>query len=156
MSRTKHPTRIPSEGMRKWVIVVLLVVLVVASAGTGYLVGVNQPSLGRCTPWGGSGIAGINVTVSYQGNWRLSVAEFASNQTRASTLDSVCYYEGSGTISFYFGYANYNGWNTVMALAHKWGTTGTLTVTVMVGPSMSSNSTATSYGDASTSLSFLV
>ena len=150
--------------MRNRTIVALLVASIltsaVTSAGVGYLIGLsNQPSLGRCTPTGtvqGSIPAGAGVEVSYQGNWRLSVVEFGSNQTTASALDYVCYYEGSGTTSFYVSYANYQGWNTILALAHKWGTAGNLTLTVLgAGPSSSTNSTASPYGDASTSLSIL-
>ncbi len=146
--------------MRNRTLATLLVVGILAGAGVGYLVCLekSQSSLGLCTPFGslsGSIPAGINITVSYQGDWRLAVAEFNSGQTKASTLNSVCYYEGSGTVSLYVSIANFGGWNTVYALAHKWGTTGTLTVIVMAGPSMSSNSTVSSYGDASTSISFL-
>ena len=155
----KTPCGANFRDMRNRTIVILLVVAILTSTGTGYLIGVaNQPSLGRCAPWGslrGLIPAGINVTVSYQGDWRLTVAEYASNQTKASALDSVCYYEGSGTTSFYVSYANYQGWNTIMALAHKWGTGGTLTIAVAAGPSTESNSTALPYGDASISLSFL-
>jgi len=85
----------------------------------------------------------------------LAIAEFGSNQTRASALNSVCYFEGSGKISFYVSLANYQGWNTVVALAHKFGGAGgTLAVTVMFGGSSSTNSTTSAYGDASTSFSF--
>lgn len=146
--------------MRNRVIVALMVVSILAGAVAGYFVGLmNQPNLGHCSPLGslqGSIPAGVNVAVSYQGNWRLSIAEFDSNQTTASALYYVCNYEGSGTTSFYVSYANYQGWNTLFALAHKYGTSGTLTVTA-AGPSISSsNSTASSYGDASTSISFLI
>ncbi|HEV2137847.1 MAG TPA: hypothetical protein VGR53_03330 [Nitrososphaerales archaeon] len=146
--------------MTRRTVAALLILAVVVAGGVGYFVGSSsQPSLGRCAPWGslrGFMPAGVNVTVAYQGNWRLSIAEFASNQTKASVLDSVCYYEGSGTISFYVSIANYQGWNTILALAHKYGTVGTLTVTIVAGPSERSlNSTASSYGEASTSLSFL-
>ena len=137
----------------------ILVVALVTGSGVGYLVGqANQPDWGRCTPWGslqGSIPAGINVTVSYQGRWWMTMAEFASNQTKASTLDSTCYYEGNNRISFYVSIANYQGWNTIDVRAHKWGTSGTMTVAISAGPSTSSNSTATPYGDATTTLSFL-
>jgi hypothetical protein len=143
--------------MRNEVIATLLVVAIIAGAGVGYYVGsANQSNLGLCSPWGsltGAVPAGVNVTVSYQGNWRLSIVEFRSNQTRASALDSVCYYEGNGRISFYVSIANYQGWNTVVASAHSFGA-GTLTVTVMVAASSKTNSTTTAYGDATTSFSF--
>ena len=147
--------------MRRRTAAAFLLVGILVGAGVGYLVGLetSQSGLGRCTPLGSlSGLmpAGVIVTVSYQGNWRLAIAEFRSNQTTASTLYSVCYYEGSGTTSFYVSIANYQGWNTVIALAHKWGTNGTLVVTVAAGAlSRNSNNTALSYGDASTSLHFL-
>src|SRR5271157_3093631 len=133
--------------MRNRTIAALLVVAILAGAGVGYFEGlaVSQSSLGRCTPWGSLGgvfiPAGVNVTVSYQGDWSLAIVEFGSNQTRASALDSVCYYEGNGNTSFYVSIANYQGWNTVVASAHKFGAGGTLTVTVMFGGS-STNSTA--------------
>ena len=155
--------------MRK-LFVTLVVVAVLASGGAGYLLGLaNQPvqgsqtRAGECTTWGSlantysSAVipVGANITVSYPGNWRLTVAEFASSQTKASAMTSVCYYEGSGRVSFYLSYANYLGANTILALAHKWGTNGTLTLTVSAGPSSASNSTSQAYGDASASVSFL-
>ena len=149
--------------MRNRTIAALLVVSIIASTVAGYFVGLttqsNQANPGRCTPSGslqGPIPAGVNVAVSYQGNWRLSIAEFDSNRTTASALHYVCYYDGSGTTSFYVSYANYQGWNTIFALAHKYGTSGTLTVTAAVPSISSSNSTASSYGDASTSISFLI
>ena len=146
--------------MRDWVMATLLALVVTVSAGVGYFVGsTSQSSTGRCTPVGsigGSIPAGVDVTVSYQSDWRLAIVEFASNQTRASTLDSVCSYEGSGNISFYVSIANYQGWNTVVASAHKFGGAGgTLTVTVMFGGSSSTNSTTSAYGTATVSFSFL-
>ncbi len=148
--------------MKNGVIAALLIVAILAGMGAGYLAGAtyppNQAGSGRCTPTGSLGgfiPAGVIITVSYQGDWRLAVAEFTSNQTRASALSSVCYYEGNGTDSFYVSIANYQGWNTVIALAHKWGTNGTLTVNVAVGPqSTVTNSTSLPYGDASASLWF--
>src|SRR6266568_3656124 len=150
----------PSSTMRNWVMATLLALVVAVSAGVGYFVGsTSHSSTGRCTPVGsiaGSIPAGVDVTVSYQSDWRLAIAEFASNQTRASTLDSVCNYEGSGTTSFYVSIANYQGWNTVVASAHKFGGAGgTLTVTVMFGGSSSTNSTTSAYGTVTVSFSFL-
>jgi len=144
--------------MRNGVVAALLVVAILVGAGVGYFEGLaaSQSSLGGCTPWGSlSGLipAGVNVTISYQGDWRLAIAEFGSNQTRASALDSVCYYEGNGNTSFYVSIANYQGWNTVVASAHKFGAGGTLTVTVMFRGS-STNSTTSAYGTATTSFSF--
>ena len=150
----------PSSTMRNWVKATLLALFVAVSGGVGYFVGsTSQSSTGRCTPVGsigGSSPAGVDVTVSYQSDWRLAIAEFASNQTRASTLDSVCSYEGSGDTSFYVSIANYQGWNTVIASAHKFGGAGgTLTVTVMFGGSSSTNSTTSAYGTVTVSFSFL-
>lgn len=145
--------------MRNRTIAALLVVSILAGVVTGYFVGqLNQPNAGRCTLTGtvpGSVPAAVRVVVSYQDNWRLSVVEFGSNETKASTLDYVCYYEGIGTNSFYVSFVNYQGWNTIFALAHKLGSTGTLNLTVAFGPSSNTNSTNSSYGDASTSLSVL-
>lgn len=136
----------------------LLVVGIIAGAGVGYVVGQSDLSgPGLCTTFGSLGNAtpaGVKVTVSYRGDWRLAVVEFGSNRTTASSLDSVCYYNGSGSVSFYVSIANYQGWNTVVASAHKFGATGTLTVTVAFGGS-STNSTSSAYGTANTSLSFL-
>jgi len=138
--------------------------VVAVSGSLGYWTGVfvestSQSSTGRCTLWGslsGSIPAGVDVSVSYQGDWRLAIAEFASNQTRASTLDSVRAYDGSGNTSFYVSIANYQGWNTVVASAHKFGgAAGALMVTVMFGGSSSTNSTSSAYGTATVSFSFL-
>ena len=108
--------------MRNGTVAALPVVAILAGAGAGYLAGraANQSSLGRCTPMGSLGgliLAGVNVTVSYQEDWRLAIAEFGSNQTKASALDSVCYHEGNGNVSFYVSIAKYQGWNTVVASA---------------------------------------
>jgi hypothetical protein len=142
-----------------------LLALVVAFSGglgywTGVFVGSHRSITGRCAPWGslsGSSPAGVNVTVSYQSDWRLAIAVFASNQTRASTLDSACAYDGNGNISFYVSIANYQGWNTVVASAHKFGGAGgTLTVTVIFGGLSGTNSTTSAYGTTTVSFSFLV
>lgn len=146
--------------MKNRVIAALLAVLVVVSGALGYWIGqYNQPNPGPCLVGRsvqGAVPAGATLSVSYESNWRLSFAEFASNQTKASALSYVCYYEGSGTTSFYVSYANYQGWNTILALAHKLGTTGTLTLNVAGGGSSSVNSTALSYGDASIAISFFI
>src|SRR5207249_12224097 len=96
--------------MRNWIVATLLALVVTVSAGVGYFVGsTSQSSTGRCTPWGslgGSSPAGVDVTVPYQSDWRLAIAEFASHQKRASTLASACNYDGSGTTFIYLSIAN--------------------------------------------------
>ena len=166
--------------MKNGVVAVLLVVAILAGAGAGFFTGSSNAHTttvtatatettvvtttatttvqGNCSPLGGSSIAvpvGFDITVSYEGDWRLSIATFAANSTNASLLDSTCYTEGSGTTTFYVSLANYTGgWNTVVALAHKFGANGTLTVSASIGSETNSSSTNLSYGSAITTLSF--
>jgi len=114
---------------------------------------------GTCSPLSGSPEpvaipVGFRVTVSYEGNWSVSIATFAAKSVNASAFSSACYSSGDGTTTFYVGLANYvSGWNTVLALAHKFGTNGTLTVSANIGNETNSSSTAQSYGSAVTTLS---
>jgi len=166
--------------MRDGVVASLLVVAILAGAGAGFFTGSSTTHTttvtttatettmmtttatttiqGNCSPLDGSSIAlpvGFRVTVSYEGNWGLSIVTFAANSTSASALDSTCYSEGSGTTTFYVSLANYTGgWNTLVALAHKFGSNGTLTVSANIGNETNSSSTTQSYGSATTTLSF--
>jgi len=148
--------------MRNSLVVAVILVLVAAGGGAGYYFGAQQSNtanIGSCSPLpaqdGASAtIAGFHVTVSYDGSWRLTVATFASKVIDANALFSTCIYEGSGTMTFYVGAANYSGWSTLVALGHKFGSNGTLTVTANLGNVTGSNSTTQSYGSATTTISF--
>ena len=98
---------------------------------------------------------GFEPTVSYQGEWRVSIATFAAKADNVSALTYVCTYVGSGTETFYVGLANYlGGWNTMVVLAHKLGSSGTLTMSASFGNQTSTNSTTQAYGSAVITLSF--
>jgi hypothetical protein len=98
---------------------------------------------------------GFLVTVSYDGNWSLSIASFASKVVNANAFSGACYYEGSGTMTFYVGLADYlGGWSTVVVLAHKFGSNGTLTASASIGDEANSNSTTQSYGSVIATISF--
>ena len=98
---------------------------------------------------------GFEPTVSYQGEWRVSIATFAAEANDASALTYVCTYLGSGTETFYVGLANYlGGWNTMVVLAHKLGLSGTLTLDASFGNQTSTNSTTQAYGSAAVTVSF--
>jgi hypothetical protein len=148
--------------MRKVMVAILMVILIAVSAATGYSLGTasqNTTNPSSCSPLPASrgasaSIVGFHVTVSYGGSWRLTIATFASKVVEANTFFDACVYYGSGTMSFYVAAANYLGWNTLVALAHKFGSNGTLTVTANLGPVTGSNSTTQSYGSAITTISF--
>lgn len=98
---------------------------------------------------------GFEPTVSYQGEWRVSIATFAAKADNVSALTYVCTYVGSGTETFYVGLANYlGGWNTMVVLAHKLGSSGTLTTRASFGNQTSTNSTTQAYGSAVVTESF--
>jgi hypothetical protein len=166
--------------MRNEVIFTLLVVAILAGAGAGFFTGSSNTHAttitttstettimtttatpiiqGNCSPLGGSSIAlpvGFRVTVSYEGDWSVSIATFAAKSTNAGDFFSACSSTGAGTTTFYVGLANYTGgWNTILAMAHKFGSSGNLTVTASIGNETSSSSTARPYGSATTTLSF--
>jgi hypothetical protein len=157
--------------MRSGVAAAVVILLVVVGAVAGYALGVaNQPTStitttsfataqNSCTPqsdWASVPIPlGFLVTVSYSGSWSLSIASFASKVAEASAYSGACGYEGSGTITFYVGLANYSGgWNSLVVLAHKFGSNGTLMVSANIGDETESNSTAQSYGSVITTISF--
>lgn len=98
---------------------------------------------------------GFEPKVSYQGEWRVSIATFAAKANDVSALTYVCTYLGSGTETFYIGLANYlGGWNTMVVLAHKLGSSGTLTLHASFGNQTSTNSTAQAYGSVVVTVSF--
>ena len=159
----------------------MVILLVVVSAAAGYTLGVvNQHTTTKtttktttntitttisttspdsCYPLSdSSGLlipVGFDVTVSYEGDWSLSIASFASKAANVSAFSGACYYEGSGTMTFYVGLANYlGGWNTIVVLAHKFGSNGTLTASASIGDETDSNSTTQSYGSVRTTISF--
>ena len=169
--------------MRNVVVAALLVVAILVGAGVGYLFGnLNERTvtstfstvstttttvvttatttvvLGTCSPLGGIPPfplpVGVRVTVSYEGNWSVSIATFAARTVNGSGFLLACQSEGKGTTTFYVELANYTGWNTVLATAHKVGSNGTLTVSAAIGNETSSNSTTQPYGSVITTLSF--
>jgi hypothetical protein len=168
--------------MKSGVVAALLVVAILVGAGAGYLFGnVNERTvtsfftvstttitlvttttttvmLGTCSPIGGIPPfplpVGFHVTVSYEGNWSVAIATFAAKTVNGSGFVSACESLGNGTTTFYVGLANYTGWNSVLAMAHKFGSNGTLTVDAAIGNETSSNSTTQPYGSAITILSF--
>jgi len=114
---------------------------------------------GACSPLSGfSAIpipVGFDVNVSYVGNWSVSIATFAAKSIDASGFSYACSSMGNGTTTFYVGLANYTGeWNTVLVMGHKFGSSGTLTVSASIGNETSSNRTSQPYGSAFTTLSF--
>ena len=157
--------------MRNGIVAAFVILLVVASAAAAYSIGVvNQRTSTRtttifttnqnsCTPLSSlSDVAipvGFHVTVSYEGNWSLSIATFASKVVNSSAFSYACYYEGSGTMTFYVGLANYlGGWSKAAVLAHKFGSNGTLTASASIGDETDSNSTTQSYGSVIATISF--
>lgn len=98
--------------------------------------------------------AGFLPTVSYEGEWIVSIATFAANSTNASALAYVCSYEGSGTTAFYVPLTNdLGGWSTIVILAHKYGSNGTLTADVSYADLTNTNSTTQPYGSVVVTLS---
>jgi len=98
---------------------------------------------------------GFHVTVSYAGEWSISIATFSSKPINESAFWLACYSEGSGTATFYVGLANYvGGWNTVVATARAFGSNGTLTVSANIGNATNSSSTTQSSNIAVTTMSF--
>jgi len=171
--------------MRNGAVAVVVILLVVVSAVAGYTLGVvnqhtsaittttfttNQhtntitttistTNQNSCTPLSSLPDmfvpVGFLVTVSYDGNWSLSIASFASKVANTSAFSGACYYEGSGTITFYVGLADHlGGWSTIVVLAHKFGSNGTLTASASIGDETDSNSTTQSYGSVITTISF--
>ena len=169
--------------MKNGVIATLLVAAMLVGAGAGYLSGnangrtvtstfstvstatatlvtttTTTVVLGTCSPVGGIPPfplpVGFRVTVSYEGNWSVSIATFAAKVVNGTGFFSACESEGNGTTAFYVGLANYTGWNTVLAMAHKSGSNGTLTVSAAIGNETSSDSTSLPYGSALTTLTF--
>ena len=85
---------------------------------------------------------GFESTVAYQGNWSVSIATFASQTFNASALAYVCTYNGSGTETFSVGLTNYlGGWSTIVVLAHKLNPNGTLSVQASIGNQTDANYT---------------
>ena len=151
--------------MKGRITLLLIVVALLVGAGVGYFA--NNKFSGTaaktdsCAPLSSLGDApipiGFEPTVSYQGEWGVSIATFAAKADNASALNYVCTYTGSGTITFYVGLANYlGGWNTMVVLAHKLGSSsnGTLSVQASVGNETSTASTTQSYGSATATASF--
>ena len=98
---------------------------------------------------------GLEPTVSYEGGWSVSMATFSAKSTNASALAYTCNYEGNGTVTFYVPLANYlGGWNTLVVLAHKFGSNGTLTVHASGGNQTVTNSTTQSQGSVTLTLTF--
>lgn len=144
---------------------ILIVVILLIGAGIGYfadstLSGTSTKTDSCSTLSSLRNVAipaGFEPTVSYQGEWRVSIATFAAKADNVSALTYVCTYLGSGTETFYVGLANYlGGWNTMVVLAHKLGSTGTLSVQASMGNETSTKSTTLAYGSAVVTVSFYI
>ncbi|MDG6907210.1 MAG: hypothetical protein JRN20_15660 [Nitrososphaerota archaeon] len=145
--------------MKRQVTLVLIVVALLVSAGIGYFGSGVLNKTDSCTTLSSlrnvSIPVGFEPTVSYKGEWRVSIATFAAKADNASALTYVCTYVGSGSNTFYVGLANYlGGWNTMVVLAHKLGSNGALSVEASIGNQTSTNSTTQAYGSAVVTVSF--
>lgn len=148
--------------MKRQLALILIVVALLVGVGIGYfansaLNGTNTKTASCNTLSSLPNVAipaGFEPTVSYRGEWRVSIATFAAKADNVSALTYVCSYVGSGTQTFYVGLANYlGGWNTMVVLAHKLGSSGTLTLHASFGNQTSTNSTTLAYGSAVITLS---
>ena len=149
--------------MIKGRLLILIVVALLVGAGVGFFA--NSTLNGTATKTqscttlsslqNGAIPVGFEPTVSYQGEWRVSIASFAGKADNVSALAYVCTYIGSGTETFYVSLANYlGGWNTFVVLGHKLGSNGTLTLHASFGNQTSTNSTTQAYGTAVVTISF--
>lgn len=144
---------------------ILVVIALLVGVGIGYFANstlsrtTTTQTEGICTPL--SSLRGVVIpigfepTISYQGQWSMSIATFAAKSNDSSALTYVCTYLGSGTMTFYVGLANYlGGWNTMVVLGHKGGSNGTLTLQASISNESSTNSTTQAYGSAVITVSF--
>jgi hypothetical protein len=137
----------------------LIVVALLVGVGIGYFGSGISTQTEPCTTLSSlpnvPGPVGFEPTVSYQGEWRVSIATFAAKSDNVSALTYVCTYKGSGTETFYVSLANYSGgWNTMVVLGHKFGSSGALTLQVSIGNQTSTNSTTQAYGSTVITTSF--
>lgn len=147
--------------MKRRLALALLVVAVLIGVGIGYFANtaLNVTKTDSCTTLSSLQHVAIPIgfepQVSYQGDWRVSIATFAGKADNVSALSYVCTYYGSGSETFYVHLANYlGGWNTMVVLAHKFSTGGTLSVEASMGNETSTNSTSQSYGSAVITISY--
>lgn len=150
--------------MKGKVSLILIVVALLVGVGIGYfgnnaLNGTTTTQADACTPLSSfQNVAipvGFEPIVTYDGQWRVSIATFAGKSNNVSALTYVCTYYGSGIETFYVGLANYSGgWNTMVVLGHKFGSSGTLTVQASNGNETITNSTTQDYGSAEITVSF--
>ncbi len=149
--------------MKGRVSLILIVVALLVGVGMGYFgnSGLNRTitQTEPCTTLSSLRNVAIPVgfepTVAYQGEWRVSIVTFAAKSNNVSALTYVSTYNGRGTNTFYVGLANYlGGWNTMVVLAHKLGTSGTLSVQASIGNETITNSTTQAYGSAVVTVSF--
>lgn len=149
--------------MKGHVSLILIVVVLLAGVGIGYFgnTALNHTSTrtDSCATLSSlrkvSIPVGFEPTVSYEGKWSVSIATFAARADNASALTYVCTYAGSGTETFYVSLANYlGGWNTIVVLAHKLSSSGTLSVQASMGNQTSTNSSTQAYGSAVVTVSF--
>lgn len=147
--------------MKGRVFLVLIVVALLVGVGIGYfgnnaLNGGKTESCSTISSLRNVAIpVGFEPTVAYQGDWRVSIATFAAKSDNVTALAYVCTYLGNGTETFYVSLANYlGGWNTMVVLGHKLGSSGTLTLGGSFGNQTSTNSTTQAYGSAVITVSF--
>lgn len=137
---------------------VLIVVALLVGVGIGYFGSGISTQTEPCTTLSSlqnaASPVGFEPTVSYPGDWRVSIATFAAKSDDVSALTYVCTYNGSGTETFYVGLANLSGWNTMVVLGHKFGSSGTLTLQASIGDQTSTNSTTQAYGSTVVTTSF--
>jgi hypothetical protein len=150
--------------MKDRVVAALLVVAILAGAGVGYLVSIQEIAMKTVTTTitGSCPLAtteeypptGFRVEVSYQGPWNATISTYSAFATSPAYLLSSCQYGGSGTVYVYVASPNPNGEQTVMGAGHKLDSSGgNLTVTVTYGAVSRSNSTTLPFGLAETFVS---
>ncbi len=147
--------------MKGRVSLVLIVIALLVGVGIGYYgnTALNGGTTESCSTLSSlrnaASPVGFEPTVTYQGEWRVSIATFAAKSDNVTALTYVCTYVGSGTETFYVGLANYlRGWNTLVVLGHKLGSSGTLTLQGSFGNQTSTNCTTQAYGSAVITVSF--
>ena len=156
--RLRHDVWVKGRLSLILIVVALLVGLGIGYFGNSVLNGTSTKTDSCTTLSSLRGVlipVGFEPQVSYQGEWRVSIATFAAKSNNVSALTYVCTYDGSGTETFYVGLANYlGGWNTMVVLANKLGASGTLTLQANMGNETITNSTTQAYGSAVGTVSF--
>jgi hypothetical protein len=156
--------------LNKGLLSALLVIVIVASALTGYAVGSNNRASVTVTSTlttngmtscpvalGQSGApeeSVFPVEISYQGYWNATVRTYSAAVMSPPYLTSTCNYHGGGTQFIYVVPWNMNGWQTVSVVTTKLDSSnGNLTASVGWGAALKSNSTTLPHGSVSTFIS---